>query len=90
MSDNQITLGDQPKGSKEAPASDWRRILGMVGFVCIMAGVVIGAVSRGGAAAKLLGLGGIVVIAISIAASIINQMSSKLNRGKTAGVDQQS
>jgi hypothetical protein len=89
MSDTKISPSGQAGLSREAPASNWRRILGMAGMFCIMVGVFVGAASKevGGVAAKLLATAGVLLIAISLVAAIINVVSSRLNRGKGTSVE---
>ena len=88
MGDIQHAGGNLTGTGRESGKMDWRRALLGAGFVLILLAVGVGAVSKqgGGSAPQLLGAVGFLLIGISLVASIITSLRSKLTgQGKPSG-----
>ena len=83
MADIKIGIGDQEIQNKVAPRSGWRRVLLTTGFFCMLVALFIGAAMKeaGSAVPRFLAVGGLVMVAISAAASLFNWISLKTNGG---------
>lgn len=84
MPDTVMSPSGQDGPGKKAPASNWRTTLVGVGIFCIIGAVFVGAISKeaGGMAPKVLAIAGALLLAISIAWTLISSVLSKLNRGR--------
>jgi hypothetical protein len=89
MSDAKIRPSGQAGLSKDAPASSWRNKLLGVGVACMFVALFVGAAAKeaAGVVPRLLLLAGLLMLAISTVAGIIQSLASKLNRGKGTSIE---
>ncbi|MEI8190327.1 MAG: hypothetical protein WCI75_11480, partial [candidate division NC10 bacterium] len=91
MGDIQHAGGVLTGTGRESDKMDWRRVLLGAGFVLILLAVGVGAVLKqgGGQAPQVLGAVGFLLIGISLVASIITSLWSKVTgQGKPSGGSQ--
>lgn len=68
---------DLQQGNAPGPPLDWRRLLLGWGFLLLIAALFVGAKSDIGVAAKLIAVGGVLMIAVSAVALIAHWLRSK-------------
>jgi len=87
-----LSLSDQQEKGKEPTAPNWRNTLLGVGMFLIIIALFVGAATKeaGGVAPKLILTLGFGVMAVSIVATIVNSIKSKLNSGNKRVVDSRS
>lgn len=90
MGDIQQTDGVLTGTGRESDKTDWRRVLLGAGFVLVLLAVGVGAaLKQGGQVPQVLGAVGFLLIGISIVASIITSLWSKVTgQGKPSGGSQ--
>ncbi|OGB91522.1 MAG: hypothetical protein A2Z31_02575 [candidate division NC10 bacterium RBG_16_65_8] len=78
-----LSLSNQPEKGKEPTAPNWRNTLLGVGMFLIIIALFVGAATKeaGGVAPKLILTLGFGVMAVSIVATIVNSIKSKMNGG---------
>lgn len=87
-----LTVGNKPEKSKEPTTPNWRNTLLGAGMFLIIIALFVGAATKeaGGIAPKLILMAGFGVMAVSIIATIVNSIKSKMNGGAKRVVDSRS
>jgi hypothetical protein len=77
MADIQQEVVDLPKGNVPGVPMDWQRMLLGWGFLLLIAAFFVGTATKAGVVSKLIGVTGLLMIAISTVALAANWLRSK-------------